>query len=191
MRLFVAIALPQEVKDIIATLRGGIPDARWIAAENFHITLAFIGDVQPPDMLDISSALGKLAHPAFHLDIEDAGVFGSNKRPRILWAGVRNLETLTLLHQKIVTAIESIGIKIEDRRFRPHITLARVHKSPYEKVRNYLTDHALFKTKPVAVNSFSLFSSHLASSGAIYNEEVIFDLDPVDAAVSAQTSLGS
>ena len=185
MRLFVAIALPQEVKESIATLRGGIPDARWIAAENFHVTLAFIGDVQTPDMLDISTALGKLDHPAFYLDIEDVGVFGSSKRPRILWAGIRNQETLTLLHQKIVTAIDSAGIKIEDRRFRPHITLARVHKSPYEKVRSYLTDHALFREKPVPVNSFSLFSSHLASTGALYNEEVIFDLAPVGAPLSS------
>lgn len=190
MRLFIAIALPQQVKENIAVLRGGIPDARWISGDNFHITLAFIGDVQPPDLLDISAALEKLTHPAFYLDIEDVGVFGSNKRPRVLWAGVRNQETLTLLHQKIVTAIESIGIKIEDRRFRPHITLARVHKSPYEKVRSYLTDHALFKTKPVPVNSFSLFSSHLASSGALYNEEVIFDLDPVEVPLSPSSDFG-
>jgi RNA 2',3'-cyclic 3'-phosphodiesterase len=179
MRLFVAIALPQDVKDNIATLRGGIPDARWIAAENAHVTLAFIGEVQTPQMIDISTILGKISHPAFYLNIEDVGVFGSNKRPRILWAGVHNTETLTLLHKKIMKAIDSVGVKLEDRRFRPHITLARVHKSPYEKVRSYLTDHALFRTKTIPVNSFSLFSSHLSSSGALYNEEVIFDLTPV------------
>lgn len=179
MRLFVAIALGQEIKDNIAALRGGIPDARWIAADNAHVTLAFIGEIQTPQMLDISTALGAISHPAFYLDIEDVGVFGSNRRPRILWAGVRNLDTLTLLHQKIVTAIELTGAKLEDRRFRPHITLARVHKSPYEKVRSYLTDHALFKIKPIPVTSFSLFSSHLASSGAIYIEEVIYDLSSV------------
>ncbi len=176
MRLFVAIALPQEIKDNISALRGGIPEARWIAAENSHVTLAFIGEVQSPMMMDISLALGRITHPGFDLDIEGVGVFGSNKRPRILWAGVHNISAISLLHKKIVTAIESVGATVDDRRFRPHITLARVHNSPYERVRNYLTDHALFKTKTIPVTSFTLFSSHLASSSAIYQEEISFDL---------------
>ncbi|WP_373087139.1 RNA 2',3'-cyclic phosphodiesterase [Sneathiella sp.] len=178
MRLFVAIALPQEIKDSISILRGGIPEARWIAAENSHVTLAFIGEVQTPMMMDISLALGRIKHPAFHIDIEGVGVFGSNKRPRILWAGVRNIDTINLLHKKIVTAIEAVGATVDDRRFHPHITLARVHKSPYERVRNFLIDHALFKTRTIPVTSFILFSSHLSSSAAIYQEEISFDLQP-------------
>ena len=176
MRLFVAIDLPPETKSDIGFLRGGIPDARWIAAENSHVTLAFIGEVQSPMMMDIPLALGRIKYPAFDLDIEGVGVFGSNKRPRILWAGVRPTPAINLLHQKVVTAIESVGAQVDDRRFRPHITLARVHNSPYEKVRHFLTDHALFRTNTIEVSSFTLFSSHLASSGAIYHEEVSFDL---------------
>ena len=176
MRLFVAIALPDDIKASIGALRGGIPDARWIVSENTHVTLAFIGEVQSPMMMDISLALGRIKYPAFDLDIEGVGVFGSNKRPRILWAGVRPTPAINLLHQKIVTAIESVGAHVDDRRFRPHITLARVHKSPYERVRHFLTDHALFKTATVPVDSFTLFSSHLSSSSAIYQEEVSFDL---------------
>ncbi|MAL78528.1 MAG: RNA 2',3'-cyclic phosphodiesterase [Sneathiella sp.] len=176
MRLFVAIDLPAEIKANIGALRGGIPDARWIAAENAHVTLAFIGEVQGPMMMDISLALGRITYPAFDLNIEGVGVFGSNKRPRLLWAGVRPTPEICLLHQKIVTAIESTGARVDDRRFRPHVTLARVHKSPYEKVRHFLIDHALFKAPALSVENFSLFSSHLASSGAIYHEEVSFDL---------------
>lgn len=182
MRLFVAIALPQEIKDSIATLRGGIPDARWISAENAHVTLAFIGEVQAPEMADISLALGRIRHPEFELAIEDVGIFGSNKRPRILWAGVRRDDSLMLLHKKIVTAIESVGARVDDRQFRPHITLARIHKSPYERIRNYLSDHALFKTRTIPVTHFSLFSSHLSSNGAIYEEEMSFDLTPLPVA---------
>ena len=178
MRLFVAIALPQDIKENISALRGGIPDARWIAADNSHVTLAFIGEVQGPQIADISLALGRIRHPAFEIDIEGVGVFGSNKRPRILWAGVRKQPSLTLLHQKVVAAIESTGATVDDRSFRPHITLARVHKSPYERVRHYLTDHALFRTRTLAIENFALLSSHLASTGAIYEEEVSFDLTP-------------
>ncbi|MBO0332076.1 RNA 2',3'-cyclic phosphodiesterase [Sneathiella sp. CAU 1612] len=176
MRLFVAIALPEEIKERIGALRGGIPEARWIASENAHVTLAFIGEVQSPMMMDISLALGRIKYPSFDIDIEGVGVFGSNKRPRILWAGVRPTAAINLLHQKIVTAIESVGATVDDRRFRAHITLARVHNSPYERVRNFLTDHALFRTETLPVTSFTLFSSHLSSSSAIYQEEVSFDL---------------
>lgn len=176
MRLFVAIDLPAEIKANIGVLRGGIPEARWIAAENAHVTLAFIGEVQSPMMMDISLALGRIDYPAFDLDIEGVGVFGSNKRPRLLWAGVRPTQEICLLHQKIVTAIEGAGARVDDRRFRPHVTLARVHKSPYEKVRCFLIDHALFRTPTLPVTRFSLFSSHLSSSGAIYEEEISFDL---------------
>ncbi|TNE35294.1 MAG: RNA 2',3'-cyclic phosphodiesterase [Alphaproteobacteria bacterium] len=178
MRLFVAISLPDEIKENISYLRGGIPDARWIAAENSHVTLAFIGEVQSPMMQDISLALGRIRHPAFEMNIEGVGVFGSNKRPRILWAGVRNIDSINLLHKKIVTAIEGVGASVDDRRFRPHITLARVHNSPYERVRNFLTDHALFRTETIPVDGFALFSSHLSSTSAIYQEEVAFDLIP-------------
>lgn len=176
MRLFVAIALPEDIKANIGALRGGIPEARWITAENAHVTLAFIGEVQSPMMMDISLALGRIKFPSFDMDIEGVGVFGSNKRPRVLWAGIRPTPTISLLHQKIVTAIESVGASVDDRRFRPHITLARVHKSPYEKVRHFLIDHALFKTATLPVTNFTLFSSHLSSSAAIYREEISFDL---------------
>lgn len=176
MRLFVAIDLPGEIKATLSTLRGGIPEARWIAAENAHVTLAFIGEVQGPMMMDISLALGQIRYPAFDLDIEGVGVFGNNRRPRLLWAGVRPSPALRLLHQKVMTAVENVGAKPDERRFHPHITLARVHNSPYEKVRRFLTDHALFRAPTLPVTNFSLFSSHPTSSGSIYHEEVSYDL---------------
>ncbi|MEP3248143.1 MAG: RNA 2',3'-cyclic phosphodiesterase [Sneathiella sp.] len=179
MRLFVALPLPEDIKQRIETLRGGIPDARWIPPGNAHLTLAFLGDVPDIEIADIGLALGQIDYPAFDLQIETVGVFGNTKRPRILWAGVKLNDDLIRLQQKVAIALNTAGYQIQDRRFKPHITLARVHMSPYEKIRQYLSDNALFKCPPIPVTEFTLFSSHLAHSGAIYTEEMMFDLEPV------------
>jgi len=177
MRLFVALQLPEEIKQEISMLRGGIPDARWISDDNAHVTLAFIGEVPNADVMDIGLALSRIKHSEFELQLSSVGIFGNAKRPRVLWAGVSPSEQLTLLQQKVAKTLNNSGIKLEDRKFKPHITLARVHMSPYEKIRQYLSDNALFRTKPIAIENFTLFSSHLAHSGAIYTEEMVLDLD--------------
>jgi len=177
MRLFVALQLPEEIRQEISTLRGGIPDARWISDENAHITLAFIGDTPNADILDIGLALSRIKHPEFELHLDSVGVFGNSKRPRALWTGISLSDPLLLLQQKVAKTLNDIGIKLEDRKFKPHVTLARVHMSPYEKVRQYLSDNALFRTKSITIENFTLFSSHLAHSGAIYTEEMVLDLE--------------
>ncbi|MEH6404861.1 MAG: RNA 2',3'-cyclic phosphodiesterase [Sneathiella sp.] len=177
MRLFVALRLPEEIKQEISTLRGGIPEARWISDDNAHITLAFIGDAPNADVMDIGLALSRIKHPEFELHLDSVGVFGNSKRPRVLWTGVSPSDPLSLLQQKVAKTLTNLGIKLEDRKFKPHITLARVHMSPYEKVRQYLSDNALFKTKSITIENFTLFSSHLAHSGAIYTEEMVLDLE--------------
>lgn len=178
MRLFVALQLPEDIQQKVASLRGGIPEAKWIPEGNAHITLAFLGEVSNSEMPDICMALGRIRYPEFQIQLDSVGVFGNSKRPRILWAGLANSDPLQRLQQKVNTALENTGFQLEDRRFKPHITLSRIHLSPYERVRQYLSDNALFKTGPVEINSFTLFSSHLAHSGAIHSEEMIFDLSP-------------
>ena len=178
MRLFVALSLPDDVMKQVEALRGGIPDARWTPDGNAHLTLAFLGDVPEVELGDLSLALSRIRQESFDLQLETTGVFGNTKRPRILWAGIAPNEPLIRLQQKVVTALGGAGYKLEERRFRPHVTLARIHMSPYEKIRQYLSDNALFKTRSFEIESFTLFSSHLAHTGAIYTEEAIFDLSP-------------
>ncbi|MFT6557816.1 RNA 2',3'-cyclic phosphodiesterase [Sneathiella sp.] len=190
MRLFVALSLPEDVKRRIETLRGGIPDARWISSENAHLTLSFIGEIPEAEILDIGMALSRISHAAFDVTIENVGVFGNSRRPRILWAGIKSSPDLMSLQQKVVKNLALAGFKLEDRRFKPHITLARIHMSPYEKVRQYLSDNALFRIPPVQVDHFTLFSSHLAHTGAIYTEEMYFDLINASA-TTEQSSLAS
>lgn len=178
MRLFVAIDLPEDFKQQLALLQFGIPDARWSKAEVAHITLNFLGDVNQADIMDIGLALGRIKAPAFDVQLEGVGVFGNAKRPRILWAGIRPTPELLFLQQKTAAALSRCGVKLEERRFKPHVTLARIHNAPYQRIRHYLTDHALFKSRPTLATCFTLFSSQLGHGGPHYEEEFTFDLEP-------------
>ncbi len=177
MRLFVALPLREDIQQKVASLRGGIPDAKWIPEENMHITLVFLGELPHSDLQDISLTLGRIQCSEFQIQLDSVGMFGSEKRPRILWAGVAATEPLARLRKKVAIALENSGFQIEERRFKPHITLARIHQSPYQRIRQYLSDNALFKTAPVHIDTFTLFSSHLAHSGAIHTEEMSFFLE--------------
>lgn len=178
MRLFIGIGLPDEAKQRLATLAGGIPDARWVPRDNFHITLAFLGEVPDPDIADIGLSLGKIDYPAFDVNIQGVGIFGSAKRPRILWAGVEETGQLCRLQARIAQKLTDMNCPFDNRKFRPHVTLARVHNSAYGKIRNFLSDHALFSAGSVPVQDFSLFSSHSTGAGPEYREEMAFDLTP-------------
>ncbi|WP_169566086.1 RNA 2',3'-cyclic phosphodiesterase [Sneathiella limimaris] len=179
MRLFVAIDLPEDFKQQIAALQSGIPDARWIPSQNAHVTLSFLGEINEADMVDIGLALSKIKAPSFLLELSGVGVFGNDKRPRILWIGVNGSPELLSLQSKVANTLTRCGVKLEDRRFRPHVTLARVYGSPYEKVRNHLSQHALFKTRCHLVEEFTLFSSHMGHGGSHYEKEISFDLEPI------------
>ncbi len=179
MRLFVAIDLPEELKQRIGALQGGLPDAHWSRPDLAHITLSFLGEVSEADMMDLGVALGKIISPEFTLKLDGVGVFGNAKRPRILWAGAEHSPALFHLQQKVANVATKQGLKLEERRFKPHVTLARVHNTPYERVRQFLSDHALFKSETFPVNHFILYSSQLGHGGPHYEEEFIFDLTPI------------
>jgi len=178
MRLFVAVDLPEDIKQQIGSLHCGVPNARWTTPENAHVTLVFLGDIDAFDMTDIGLSLGRVQASSFELQIEGVGVFGNSKKPRLLWAGISTNPALHHLQHKITQALSSSGIKLEERRFKPHITLARVQKSSYARVRDYLSEYSLFKTRSFNVDHFSLYSSVLGQSGPHYTEEIIFDLEP-------------
>jgi RNA 2',3'-cyclic 3'-phosphodiesterase len=175
IRLFVALEIPREVRERLATLQGGVPGARWASDEQMHLTLRFIGEVDENVAHDIDDALGGIRAPSFVLELAGVGEFGG-KKPRALWAGVRANDALLHLQKKIETALQRIGLPPEERKFSAHVTLARMRAAPREKVVQFLTHHALFASGPFAVESFALFSSHLGSGGSVYHQERVYPL---------------
>ncbi|HWE39977.1 MAG TPA: RNA 2',3'-cyclic phosphodiesterase [Isosphaeraceae bacterium] len=131
-RTFIAVEVPREGRERIERLIGRLaPDAkgaRWVATENLHVTLAFLGDVRDADLDSVCRAVAAAARPfePLELALEGLGCFGSPTRPRTLWAGIQGpgLEGLKALQKEIATAVAREGYRADDR-FDAHVTLAR------------------------------------------------------------------
>jgi 2'-5' RNA ligase len=175
MRLFVALSLPDDVANTMFLIQSGVPGAKWQTREQLHLTLRFIGEVDGRDANAIDDALSAISAPAFRLSLKGVGEFGG-KNPRALWAGVSDPAAVSHLARKIETAIQRIGLPAEERKFTPHVTLARLRGAPAPKVLDWLADHALYASAPFAVADFTLYSSQLAHGGSIYVPERVYPL---------------
>jgi 2'-5' RNA ligase len=175
IRLFVALHIPEKMRERLVALQGGVPGARWASEEQMHLTLRFIGEVDGNVAHDIDDALAGIRAPSFTLELAGVGEFGG-KNPRALWAGVRPNEALLHLQKKVETALQRIGLPPESRKFSAHVTLARIKGAPQEKIVQFLTHHALFASEPFGIDDFVLFSSHLSHSGSIYHPERVYPL---------------
>jgi 2'-5' RNA ligase len=177
MRLFVGLGLPWEVKEKLATLSGGgIPGARWVPADNYHLTLRFVGEVQPHRAEEIDLALATLRGRGFSLTFAGLGTFAKGGRETQLWAGVERNPQLDHLQAKIENALQRAGLEPERRRFAPHLTLARLDNAVPAKLAAFMQAHNLFRAEPVAVTHFTLFSSQLGKEAAVYTAEVHYPL---------------
>src|SRR5579871_5306281 len=108
IRLFVALDLPQDVRERLLALGGGVPGARWSGAEQLHLTLRFIGEGNENVAHDIDDALITIRAPAFALELSGVGEFGG-RNPRALWAGVKSSDALLHLQRKVETVLQRIG----------------------------------------------------------------------------------
>lgn len=183
-RLFVAIDIPEDVKDELASFCYGIPGARWVSIDQFHLTLHFIGEVDGGAYNDIVSSLTELTNTIIaepksaelQLQLSGLGFFPPRKIPKVLWVGVEKNEALMLLRNRIGAALRRAGVQLEKRKFSPHITLARLRNSPRDKVAGFLAGHNLYKSKKFAVTDFKLYSSVLTRKGAAHTVEKVFQL---------------
>ncbi len=175
-RLFVALSLPQATRIDLAMLGGGVPGARWVQPENFHITLRFIGEVQPGTAEDLHDALSAINAYPIDISIKGCGVFGKDM-PRSIWAGVEPDPALTHLQSKIERACQRMGLPADKRNFMPHVTLARLRNAPPEKVQRYVEEHGLYRAPPFRVSAFDLYSSELSHEGSIYHLEASYPLN--------------
>ena len=176
IRLFVGVAPPDDVRRRLAGICGGVPGARWTAAENFHLTLRFIGDVDEGDAEDFAHALAGVRVAAFDVTLAGVGHFGSADEARVLWAGVGKNRALIQLQRAVESALVRAGLPPEDRRFTPHVTLARLTDAPLPRVSAFLAQNALFRAGPFAVDGFTLFSSHRRAEGPLYRVEADYPL---------------
>ncbi|MGE0254434.1 MAG: RNA 2',3'-cyclic phosphodiesterase [Alphaproteobacteria bacterium] len=177
IRLFVGLALPDALRDTLAMLHTPIAGARWVPRENLHLTLHFIGEVDPRAADEIDIALGHVDAAAFELTLEGVGQFASRRRVRALWAGVARNEALERLQARVETACRRLGHGGDGRRFTPHVTLARCPDLPEMRVAPFFAAHGGFAAAPVEIDAFALFSSTLGSDGPVYRSEASYPLE--------------
>lgn len=188
MRSFVAIELPEQVKDGLASLRGELKRAehsfvKWVGPEGVHLTLKFLGNIPAIQVTEISDTIAAAARgvPPFRLEVARLGAFPNLKQPRVLWVGIRGeLTTLLQLQQNIDSGLTALGFTQEERPFAPHLTLARLRQtaSPAErKAFGELAASASFETGyPFDAKAVSLMRSQLTPGGAIYTRLSVIEL---------------
>jgi len=177
LRLFVAVPLPETIRSDLAGLCSGVPDAKWVARENMHLTLRFIGEVGRGDADDIHQALSRIRLPAFELVVSGVGCFESKRVVHTLWASVEKHELLSRLREKVEASLVRVGLEPERRKFKAHVTLARFRKGSGDRIGAYIENHNRFRTEPFPVEHFTLFRSHLGSQGPYYEPLAEYSLD--------------
>ena len=175
-RLFIAVDLPGTIKNSLSLMAFGIPGAKWVAPEQLHLTVRFIGEVDGGLFHDIQEILDEIHFASFSLQLKGVGYFPPRGAPRVLWIGLDKSEPLQLLRKKIDTALLRARIEPEGRKYSPHITLARLKNSPANKIANFLSGNSLFSQEPFQVEDFKLYSSVLSPKGAYHKVERIYPL---------------
>ena len=175
IRLFVGLDLPERTRATLSGLAIGIPGAHWVPEENLHLTLRFIGEVDEDEANDLHDALSAVRAPAFTLEIAGTGVFETARKPHTLWASVAKSDPLVRLQGKVESALVRAGLKREERKFKPHITLARLKGTAPERLHPVLAAQALLREE-MPVDHFTLFSSRLGSGDPVYTAEAEYAL---------------
>lgn len=200
IRLFIAVPLPEDaialVDRTVETLRREPWPVKWSDSHNAHITLHFLGEVDPASAEVLRLALGApiAAQDAFDLRTADLGAFPTIRKPRVLWLGlwgpVHRLETL---HATIGTTLEHLEFSLDEREFRPHITLGRVRadnargQTLAQAIRTRFEAMAargeVTSKRPVSipVREVHLVRSHLSPKGARYEVIARYPLRTDDA----------
>lgn len=180
IRSFIAIELPQNVKNGLAKLLSELgetrhPFVKWVNPESIHLTLKFLGNIPFKQVAEINRLMEEAVQGTlpFHLEVSELGAFPNLKRPRVLWVSIKGeIDTLLSLQQSIDSALAPLGFAEEKRPFTPHLTLARLRErtSPAErKIFAELVMSTNFESSyPLEVKTISLMRSQLLPEGAIY-----------------------
>lgn len=178
-RLFVALDLPEGTKRSLEPLGRGLGDVRWLSADQQHLTLRFLGQLDNGRSRDVAEALALVPGVPFELRLKGISHFPLRGEPRVLWVGVERSIELQRLKRRIDRALDEAGLAPDPRKFAPHVTIARI-RAPLSPVRlgTYLMRHGLYRSEPFPVSSFHLYSSWLQADGADHQIEASYELVP-------------
>jgi RNA 2',3'-cyclic 3'-phosphodiesterase len=170
LRLFIAVDLPPDLRQRVASLCQGIGGARWVRPEQLHITLRFLGDTPEEQLATMRQKLRQVAAPGFSLSLTGPGVFpppGGRKPARVLWLGLHPPVPLQAL-KLAIDAVLGPDPEAAQRGFSPHLTLARFPSRPHREWDEFLARHADLAAGPFPVAGFHLYRSTLRPEGALH-----------------------
>ena len=179
-RAFVAVVPPKDVRAQLGAVVGELrqrdrdDSVRWVAADAMHITLAFLGQIEENEATQLIDALraGVAGIKSFELGVGSLGTFGDRRRrggAQVVWAGLDgNVDALRGLHEQVIKAVRSVGLRVESREFQPHITLGRVRRG--RRWRLEAVDSPAIPTAAFRVDAVTLMESRLGRGPAVYVE---------------------
>lgn len=174
MRLFVAIAIPDEIRAaysaFIKELRAIAPQAKWVRAENLHVTLKFLGETPLAKLDPLQTALAVVRSPQpVQLTFRGLGFFPNEKRPRVFWAGTEATANLKTLAAAVDQAAHRLDFPLEERPFAPHLTLARFNPPGIDaKLLEAVRAKGEKNFGALTAAEFHLIESRLKPGGAEY-----------------------
>jgi 2'-5' RNA ligase len=179
IRAFIAIEVGDEVRRSLKRLQERLrycgATVSWVRPENIHLTLVFLGDVWPRQVGAIAESMDRIAAatPAFRFEVEGLGFFGSDRSPRVLWAGVEEPAGLLAgLHPPLLESARQVGVQVEMRAFNPHVTFGRVRsRRNVDALTAEVASAKNTRHGNVAVGRVVLIKSRLGPEGARYSIE--------------------
>lgn len=178
IRSFLAFEMPGKIREIVSrTLKEmkKLPlDVRWVRADNIHITIVFMGNISEDDFIPIGEAVSKTCkrYGSFNVTLTGSGIFGSLRNPRVLWIGLDgDLTRMSYFRSSLQKNLKPFGIKEENRRFKPHLTLGRFRKGTgsVAEMDEILSEYQNITSPTCAVEELILFKSELKPGGAVYS----------------------
>ena len=173
-RLFTGLEIPSDLAAELALMRGGLTGARWIDVADYHLTLRFIGDIDPETADAIDEVMAGIRRKPFTVTLEGLGYFGGDK-PRAIVAKAQTSPGLVELQAEQERLLRRIGIPPEPRRYLPHVTLARMRNASQTAVAHYLGTRG-FLTRRFEVEGFLLYSARDSVGGGPYVVEAEYPL---------------
>ena len=163
MRVFLAIDLPDTIRSELKRLQENLTVGRLVPSENLHLTLCFLGDQSDAACEDAHEALSEVHAKPFDLRLAGLGTFGKNT-PQVIFADVERCEELIELERKSTRKLRGAGVHFQNRRFRPHVTIARLSKTlsaaGFAQLQGFLTNQGSFQGSRFQVREFHFFALH-------------------------------